>query len=163
MKAEQDGPVQQHQQQQMPQEGATVQEGVLADAAAAAALPATAGVSPRGTLKQQQRQRVLQLPQLSGREFAADISVISNALLTVSDTMRLPQELLIGLSRQLVRALSAAGGGGGGEGAAGAVGQLHAAVKGWYARLCGAVLERNGAMVAQLVEDLGSEVLAAAS
>ena len=157
MKASEGAPLQQQQQgslqqQQLPQD-ATVQAGVPADAAAAA------GVSVRGLVKQQ-RQRVLQLPQLSGREFSADIGVISNALLTVSDTMRLPQELLIGLSRQLVRALSAAGGGG--EGGEGAVGQLHAAVKGWYARLCGAVLERNGAMVAQLVEDLGSEVLAAA-
>jgi hypothetical protein len=131
----------------------------------------------------------LRLPELGGREFAADIGTISTALLSVSDSMKLPEELVVGLSRQLVKALQDAaaavtvtgcgcGSAGGKKGAdtptaAGGAGgvkddweggmQLHAQVKGWYGQLCGAVSERNGALVAQLVEDLGSKVLAPAS
>jgi hypothetical protein len=41
--------------------------------------------------------------------------------------------------------------------------QLHTGLKSWYQQLRGAVSERNGAMVAQLVEELKANVLPAAS
>jgi hypothetical protein len=154
-------------------------------AAAAAAAGEDAGKQQQQLQGSPKKQKpALMLPELGGREFAADIGTISTALLSVSDSMKLPEDLVVGLARQLVNTLqgaaaaAGAGSGGGSEGAdrppaeggAGGVKDggeggmpLHARVKGWYGQLCGAVSERNGALVAQLVEDLGSKVLAPAS
>lgn len=113
-----------------------------------------------------------QLPQLGGRELVDDITTINSALLFVSDSMSLPGELLQGLAKRMVQALQTAAAAaaaapadkGQGEGPAAAVGagahEMHAAVRDWYQRLCAAVTERNGSMVAQLFEELGAKVLA---
>jgi hypothetical protein len=120
--------------------------------------------------------------------------VINNAVLSVSDALQLPDDLLAGLSNSLMQSLqagrdhSAAAGAapssggvrgvdptlgeeGVGEGVSdqqqreGAAGQLpgavRAAMQGWYQRLCGAVAARDGQQVAQLVRQLGQEVLVA--
>jgi hypothetical protein len=128
-----------------------------------------------------------------------DAGVINNAVLSVSDALQLPDDLLAGLSNSLMQSLqgrgdySAAAGDGTAPGAGagvmmgvdrtsvgdggvevggseqqqreGAAGQLpgavRAAMQGWYQRLCGAVAARDGQQVAQLVRQLGQEVLVA--
>lgn len=117
---------------------------------------------PAAAPQEQAQKPLLLLPPLQGREFVADISVLNNVLVCVSDAMKLPEELLLPLPAQLVRALAAAGGAGTQDEEdtkVSAAAQLHAAVKAWYQQLCGAVDQRNGSMVAQLFEELGSKVL----
>jgi hypothetical protein len=47
------------------------------------------------------------------------------------------------------------------QGAGQLTGPVQAALQGWYQRLCGAVAARDEQRVAQLVEQLGKEVLVA--
>jgi hypothetical protein len=154
--------------------------GVAAAAAASAAAAGGPASGVGGAPAQQQQQPALQLPLLGGRKLSSDISTVNAALLSVSDVMKLPEELVMGLSKQILQALRVAAAAaapvaaalqdvaGNGDGqTGGGVGsvqeQLHAGLKSWYQQLQGAVSERNGAMVAQLVEELRVNVLPAAS
>lgn len=146
---------------------------------------------------QLQWEKLQQQLALQGSDVPVDAGVINNAVLSVSDALQLPDDLLAGLSNSLMQSLqgrgdySAAAGDGtapatgvmmgvdrtsvgdggvevGGseqqqrEGAAGQLpGAVRAAMQGWYQRLCGAVAARDGQQVAQLVRQLGQEVLVA--
>lgn len=181
-----------------PSSGAADQQQAAADAAAApspqqaaSASSSDVGGSDGGPDAQRWEQLQQQLGALQARDVPVDASVINNAVLSVSDALQLPDDLLAELPNRLLQTLqaaTAAGSSGVGsqagrrvEGAAAdggsdAVAQADSdsgkgappspdavltALQGWYQRLCGAVAARDGQQVTKLVKQLGHEVLVA--
>jgi hypothetical protein len=119
-----------------------------------------------------------QLGALQSAGAPLDASVINNAVLSVSDALELPDDLLAELPSRLMQTLhagaarssvqaegsgaaAAQGPEGGANGGMGASSAVLAALQGWYQQLCGAVAARDGQHVTQLVVQLGQEVLVA--
>lgn len=144
-----------------------------------AAVVAVAGGAGAGQGAQPHWERLQQqLGALQGAGAPVDASVINNAVLSVSDALELPDDLLAELPNRLLQTLHAGTAGSnakaGGSGVAapqgletaangdmGVSGAVLAALQGWYQRLCGAVAARDGQQVTQLVMQLGQEVLVA--